>query len=316
MKYIFVQLGRIGDMILLTGAIAHLKAKQPDAVIDVLAGSKNHIVLANNPHINKVIIYKKTFLGAISTLVKLRSTNYDYWIDHKDHYSNESNLFAQFGKARHKIGFRKNIKSVFNLDLYGTSSGLHYSQLLFRGLNYCHIQMPNNPVKPEVYPNKKNEQYVSEFLEDSKIKKYIVINISASNPNKMWQTKNWIDFIKIIKGTDVIICYDKIHSDIADEICMGNKSLVKFQSNEFNDLFPLIRDAELLITPDTSLVHIASAFNTPLLALYSGLDDFYDKFAPINSNCICVRADKGDSGIQSIKIDAVITAFNKIFNEN
>jgi ADP-heptose:LPS heptosyltransferase len=53
------------------------------------------------------------------------------------------------------------------------------------------------------------------------------------------------------------------------------------------------------------MVHVAAAFNIPLLGLYSGLDDFYDKFFSACDHKIIIRATKGDYGIKSIEYNQV-----------
>ena len=46
------------------------------------------------------------------------------------------------------------------------------------------------------------------------------------------------------------------------------------------DVAALIQNLQLIITPDTSIVHIASAFNRPVISIHENNQDSYQLFAP------------------------------------
>ncbi|MDQ1266439.1 MAG: hypothetical protein QG635_1591, partial [Bacteroidota bacterium] len=111
----------------------------------------------------------------------------------------------------------------------------------------------------------------------------------------------------------IILASDPKDNSLADDLI--NQSpypLHRFYSYNIDEVISLVKRAYLLITPDTSLVHIAAAFNIPMLALYSGLDNFFAKFAPTNDICEIVRAAPGDHGIKSIKPRDVTDALVRI----
>ena len=86
----------------------------------------------------------------------------------------------------------------------------------------------------------------------------------------------------------------------AGEISKICPNLNIFQSRSLQDIFSLIKNSYLVITPDTAVVHIAAAFNVPLLGLYSGLDDFFNKFHPLSNIYQIIRAPKVFDGIEPI----------------
>ena len=59
-------------------------------------------------------------------------------------------------------------------------------------------------------------------------------------------------------------------------------------------------------------MHVAAAFNIPLLGLYSGLDDFYTKFAPLSDIKVVLRSPKGIDGIKEISASELIEAYRVI----
>ena len=59
-------------------------------------------------------------------------------------------------------------------------------------------------------------------------------------------------------------------------------------SDTILEVMKLARVASLIITPDTSLVHIACAFSRPLVAVYASHAEFYAQWRPINTAETCV----------------------------
>ena len=113
MKILIVQIGRIGDMVLVTPMFAHLKKKYPQCIIHVLCTENNHPIIYNDPRIDKVFNYKNKICYLIKLFIHMRSENYDYWIDNKDHYSLTGYVLATFSNAKQKIGFNnKNNKLI------------------------------------------------------------------------------------------------------------------------------------------------------------------------------------------------------------
>jgi ADP-heptose:LPS heptosyltransferase len=320
MKILIVQLGRIGDMILATPVFHAIKAKYPFAEIDVIAGRHNHSIIENNPYINDIIIHKKPPINILINIFRIRKKTYDYLIDPKDHFSNESKFFAWITKAHIKIGYNQVNKKIFNISVPGLSEnkGLHYTLRHFQAIKPLGIDMPDKAPRPELFPSENSEEYVRGYIKKLPDKPLIVLNISASKINKMLQPEKWTT---ILRKTDfsawnVVITCAPTELEIAKYIAERSLFPYLFKSRSMDDVISLVKASSLLITPDTSLVHIASAFNTPMVGLYSGLDTQYEKFKPLMDDFVIIRAKKGDYGIHSVNEDEVIEMLKKRLNRN
>ncbi len=53
-----------------------------------------------------------------------------------------------------------------------------------------------------------------------------------------------------------------------------------YKTDKITDVAALINKLDLVITPDTSIVHIASTFNKPIVTIHENNNDSYDLFAP------------------------------------
>lgn len=336
MKILINQLGRIGDLILITPSFQLLRENFPNAEIYLICGDKNYNAIIDDVNLKDIFVYKKNFLGILKLLQKLRKFDFDYYLDPKDHNSTESNLLSKIIKAKVKIG-NKTTKNIFDFDIkeIREKSDLHFTSVAIAGAKYIinksrntHIKIDRIP-KPNLFLNENSENYTKDFLKNSDCNSYILINISASNSNKMWLKDRWISFIEYLiknnyinKNNKLIICSapneKKEAEEILNEIISKNhniqKEVIYFNSRSINDIFSIVSKSKLLISPDTSLVHIAAAFDVSIVGLYSGNDVFFEKFKPtfsqeVESKSSIVRADKGDDGIHTIELNQVIKAF-------
>jgi heptosyltransferase III len=341
MKILINQLGRIGDLILITPSFQLLRENFPNAEIYLICGDKNYKAIIDDLNLKDIFVYQKNFLGIFKLLKKLRKFDFDYYFDPKDHNSTESNLLSKIVKAKVKIGNKSN-KNKFDFDIneLREKSDLHFTSVAIAGAKYIINKSLHSKIKidripkPNLYLNKISENYTKDFLKNNDCNSYILINISASNSNKMWLKDRWISFIEFLiqndyinKNNKLIICSaaseKKDAEEIIDKININQnkeKEILYFASRSINDIFSIVSNSKLLISPDTSLVHIAASFDIPIVGLYSGNDVFFDKFKPtfnqeVESKSSIVRADKGDDGIHSIELNRVIEALETTINK-
>lgn len=324
MKVLITQLGRIGDMILLTPLFSILKENYPDYTIDVICGTKNYSIITNNPNINNIYIFDKSPFKLIRFFSQIRKTKYDYYIDPKDHYSRESSILAGMIKAKNKIGFKSDKNRNFNLGIptYKENEGKHYSLKILNPLRYFNIELTEKSYKPVLFEALESRQYFQEFREENNLRKFIVINISASQKRKMWDKEKWVDFINRIdieferKHFDFVITSAPTESDEVKYIIENTNKLIQFQSRNILDVVSLIKNSSLLITPDTALVHIAAAFNVKLLGLYANNPFFYSMFYPLSDIYEVVLTPEGREYIDEISVNEVLEAFFKLYEKH
>jgi heptosyltransferase-4 len=316
MKIMIVQLGRIGDMILATPMIKAIAEKYPEAEIDVIAGRHNYTIIENNPFINEIIVHRKQPLYVIINLFRIRKKTYNYLIDPKDHYSSESRYFAWITKTNIKIGYNQSNKRVYHHSVPGmvANKDVHYTLRHFQALSPLGIEIPDQIPRPDLYPSANSEEHVSDFLDQIPEKPLITLNISASKPNKMLQADKWVKILRKVdlRAWNTVISCAPTEREMAKYIADKSVFPYLFKSRSMNDVISLVKSSALLITPDTSLVHVASAYNTPLIGIYSGLDAQFEKFKPLMDDQTIIRAAKGDPGIESVDEEDIIEALNML----
>lgn len=129
---------------------------------------------------------------------------------------------------------------------------------------------------------------------------HIIINLSAGNPRRNLpyeQAKfilnhlfsNYKDDVSVslIGTVDDVEISDKL----AFEFSVVNNLVGK---TSFGDLFALLEQADVLITPDTGTMHIGSLINVFMICVFGpGLVPFC---RPVASNCVIVKKELGCSG--------------------
>lgn len=81
-KILVIQLRRIGDVLLTTPAVAALKNRFPSSRIDFLVEPPCDEVLAGNPHLRQVLVYKPSGIReALEWLYTIRKERYDWVVD-------------------------------------------------------------------------------------------------------------------------------------------------------------------------------------------------------------------------------------------
>src|ERR1700739_636507 len=115
-KILIIQTAFIGDVVLATALVEKLAAYIPDAKIDFLVRKGNESLLANNPHINEVIVWNKKegkYKSLSAILKKIRTTKYDKVINVQRFFT--TGLLTALSNAKQTIGFDKNpLSFLFN----------------------------------------------------------------------------------------------------------------------------------------------------------------------------------------------------------
>ncbi len=315
MKVLITQLGCIGDMILLTPLFVQIKNDYPDALIDLIASKTNHHVIDYHPLINHVFIFDKSPSKLLKFIFDIRNIKYDIYIDPKDHISTESRIIAKICRAQKKVGFQKDNDKIFS-NIIPSDKDNFFRHSVHRNLNAGKIAgfSNNSLIKPKLFPGTDSINYLNHFINTEAINNYIVINLSAGGPHRIPETNFWKDIVKYLSkiNKQIVLSYVGAESEIADELSTISKNVIKFKSRSINDVTALISKASLLISPDTSLIHIASAFDTPVIGLYEDKQANINKFLPLSSNNHIIINSNHEIGLKEIHSESVINILRKI----
>lgn len=268
-SFLIIQTAFIGDVILATGLIEKLRKFYPDSSIDFLLRNGNEPLLLGNPNVREVIIWDKK-KGKIKNLLKLvvyvRSKKYDCVVN--AHRFASSGLITAFSGAHVKTGFDKNPWAfLFTHRIkHDLESNVHE---IDRNQKLIEFITDRNRAIPRLYPTQRDFEKVSVFQTGL----YICIA-----PTSVWFTKQfpalqWIDFLNAIKDK-----VDKVYllgapgdRAICEDIRTqsSNTKVINLAGQlTFLESAALIRGALMNFVNDSAPMHLASAMNAPVTAIF------------------------------------------------
>jgi ADP-heptose:LPS heptosyltransferase len=183
---------------------------------------------------------------------------------------------------------------------------LHFSSLLPFGLEQD-TALEHTGINLSVEQWRRGEELVGR-LRGEQHSGLVGVNISAGKPNRDWGTEKYRNLIKELSARypelQVIVLaapseYGRARS-IADS-GGENVSLIP-PGLSLLDVTSMIKHLDLMMSPDTSICHIASALEIPLLGLYTAAEENFQRWQPWVSPSWVLRPASEDN-LEGISVD-------------
>ena len=287
-KILLIQTAFIGDVVLATPILEKIHQFFPTAKIDFLVRKGNEALLNQHPFLNKVLIWnKKTskYKNLLKLIQEVRAEKYDLIINPQRFLS--SGFICAFSNAKEVAGFKKNpLSFTFSKSLPHELNGTHEVE---RNLSLIQHLTNNSFQMPKLYPTLKDfEKTESDFINKiAKNKAFITIA-----PTSVWFTKQlpaekWIELINQL-STKITIFLIGGPSDFeaCENIKKGSqKNNVYNTCGQLNLLASaaLMSKATMNYANDSAPIHIASAMNAPMTAVFCSTVPKFG-FTPLSDN--------------------------------
>jgi heptosyltransferase-2 len=272
MKFLVIQTAFPGDVILASALVEKLHEFHPTSQIDFLLRKGNESLFSLHPFLNKLLVWdkkKSKFSEMVRILNEVRKENYDYVFNL--HRFASSGFITAFSGAKSKIGFDKNLFSfLFNQKFEHTiGNGTHEAN---RNQQLISSITNSIPSIPKLYPSEKDFQKVSEY----KNTKYSCIAPASVWFTKQWSTHKWIELINLIPAEQIVyllgapsdskLC-EEIKSSVISSVV--EKRVVNLAGKlSFLESAALMKDATMNYVNDSAPLHLASAVNAPVTAVF------------------------------------------------
>jgi len=261
-KILIIRFSSIGDIVLTTPVIRCIRSQIPDAEIHFLTKERYKDVTIHNPYIDQFHYLNDEIIELIP---ELKHIHFDYVVDLQNNH--RSHKLRRYLKVKagvvNKLNIRKFLLTAFKIDV------LPDKHIVERYLE---------TVKPlGVYDDGRGLDYfisVSDEVPQSDIPTshahgFIAFVIGATYFTKRMPVGQWISLcqkvdhpIVLLGGSSDKAMGDEISS--IDPIRVYN-ACGKFSINESADL---IRKSKVVVTHDTGLMHIAAAYQKPIITIW------------------------------------------------
>ena len=288
MRILINQLKNIGDVLLATAAIALVRQKYPDAWITLMTVPRVAPFFENHPLIDEVLPFEyKSKDGSFSSMLnmvkKIKERNFDISISLDTRL--RPLLLTFFAGIPVRIaGIGMDVTAnVWYRHLYThkypiTKQGKEHQSETFMKVVRPYLQLPEDiNARPALPPaSEKSILRMKNLLsinEEKNNNRKILFCVRGTHPDKDWPPEYFASVISEITnkyGADCYITGAPGDFDYASEIIEEYQCSVKNICGMTNpdDLVALFTCADLLVSVDTGLGHIAATTDIPIVSIF------------------------------------------------
>jgi ADP-heptose:LPS heptosyltransferase len=289
-KVLFVRLNRIGDALITTPLLNRIK-EQIGCRIFVLAGSQNYFVYENSKLSDEIIVYRKNVHGIRSLIRMINNFEFDAIVDLHDDVSTTVSYLIAFANCRYKFGLKKSNSKLFTHTVEKPDPRrYHVIDRIMEFRRLFNLKYESENINVIFEPEKSSIANAAEFLHHRfPVNKFLVgINISAGSDARFWGIGKFRQLITDLSSYNInilLLCSEK-DLNSASQIA-GNEHPIYYRPS-FDEFCAVIPFLNFLITPDTSIVHVASAFKVPVFGLYVHYNTHDKIWSPYRSEFDCI----------------------------
>ena len=255
---------KLGDAILLTPLIRNLRRAHPDLEIHVVTFSHVHTFFEMDPDVTAV---HRANGRSAAVRRAFQSRTFDLVFNTKDHFSYTFVTQSRRIKARYRVGIahpqhRGFYQALLPLDFY-----MHVVEKHCALLDYLQIPYTREEMRPSLPPAPVSEP-VAEFALCIAERRPVGINLSAGAQQREWPLEHWMKLVDTIRKPIVVFAMPERFDDKRRIESAFDHVIPSPETPTIFDAARLVAHLSLLISPDTSLVHVASCCNTPVAGLY------------------------------------------------
>lgn len=262
-KFLIVRFSSIGDIVLTTPVLRHLKKQVEGAQIHFLTKTSFAPLLEINPYVDKVL----PFDGDMKSCLKdLKEENYDYLID----------LHHNLRTARLKMGLKRMDFTVKKLNvLKWLYVNLHINRLpdlhmVDRNLDTIRLFLEEQDKEGLDHFIPETEKVNLSSLPAEYAKGYVGIAIGAQHETKKLPEASLIKLLALVNAPVILLGGpgdQKVGENILKAL-PGKHILNACGTYSIHQSASLVQQSKLLISHDTGLMHIGAALGKKIISIW------------------------------------------------
>lgn len=297
MKILILKRDKIGDLLLTTPMLWHLRQAMPQAEIHLLANSYNAWVVADNPNITRLWIYRRTkagnridFAAVLQQLwqqLQLRHQHFDVAIVAGGEFSPRAVKRALAINAKRIISYCNASRVCTRIsDPLQFPTRKHEVDRMLNLLAPLGIAPPAQEIYPTYNLPSEWHKFAMEWLNERKLLpgNYVVLGLGARRPKKQPTTEQilrWAAYFKEQYQIDTIFMWTPGKSDnplypgddeVAQPVMDAGVSYIHPFRGALLPALGLIWHARASVFPDSGLMHFAAASPGGVLGLFAETD--------------------------------------------
>lgn len=260
-KFLIIRFSSIGDIVLTTPVIRCLKQQVPDAEVHYLTKSTFKGILENNPFIDKFWLWE----NEKDIVSFLKKEKFDFVIDL------HNNLRTSILKWKLNVpafSFKKlNIeKYLFVRFRMKVLPPIHIVDRYLHTLDF--FKVVNDKKGLDYFLSEDEEKYGLK-IKDEIGRQYIALVVGALKRTKKLPLDKQIELCNKL-NKPIVLLGGKAEIQDGKAIAAASKNVILNLCGEITlgESAAIVKNAQTVITHDTGLMHIAAAFNKPIISIW------------------------------------------------
>ncbi len=262
MKILVVRFSSIGDIVLTSPVVRCIKQQIPNAELHYLTKKAFESIVSNNPYVDKTFTIEKS---VDEVLQQLKEEQYDFLVDLHNNirtFSLKRKLKVK-NAAFPKLHVPKWLLVNFKVQM---KADLHVVDRYFEAVKPLNVQNDGFPCA-FFTASEDDTKYLDFSL---KGQEYITFAIGAQYATKRLPVHKMIEIVQRLQQP-VALLGGAMDQETGDMICaaLPSQQIINTCGKlTLRESAGMVKNAAVLLTHDTGLMHIASAFEIPIVSVW------------------------------------------------
>ena len=264
--------GKIGDMVVNSLMFREIKKVYPYIKIGVVARGTAIDIIKDNPNVDKIYEYYKDRKKIKDLALKIKEEKYDLLIDFSEMLRVNQMMLINLCGARINIGLDRKDWKLFDLSIESGKDFKWTEHITNRYLAYLiklGLKKESIDISYDIYL--KDEKKYETFFYKIKENKKLILNPYGASKHKSFNIETLENIITYLKDKDIAIILVYFGDKYKELEFLEKKYKSVYIPKKIESILNtaiLIKKSDYVISPDTSIVHIASAFNKKMITVY------------------------------------------------
>ena len=264
--------GKIGDMVVNSLMFREIKKVYPYIKIGVVARGAAIDIIRDNTNVDKIYEYYKDRKKIKDLALKIKEEKYDLLIDFSEMLRVNQMMLINLCGARINIGLDRKDWKLFDLSIESGKDFKWTEHITNRYLAYLikiGLKKESINISYDIYL--KDEIKYEDFFNEIKESKKLILNPYGASKHKSFNIENLENIITYLKDKDIAIILVYFGDKYKELEFLEKKYKYVYIPKKIESILDtaiLIKKSDYVISPDTSIVHIASAFNKKMITIY------------------------------------------------
>jgi ADP-heptose:LPS heptosyltransferase len=281
LKVLFLRYERIGDMIMSSGVIRVLSRAAVGNKVDVVGTALSLRVLDNNPYVGKTFAHdRKSLRSYVRLAAKLRAENYDVIVDgriNNPKIFTSTPLLMLAAGASYRVGAGGgNNDLIYNARVKPFDRVTNFVEATKTLTDPFDVSADDDDWRPTIFLTGEERSAAeaawarASRLVEQPEETRLLVNVSVSEKTRRWPVERYIESLRQVRQRypQMPIAVIALPSESATALALAAPIGAEYTPTaSVREAFSLVACSHLVFTPDTSISHVAAAFDKPSVVM-------------------------------------------------